>query len=126
MDTEDEMRAQMAERMSDFFGGAAILERLAAWAYVVANQQMVLECLASFERAYEELTKLHAAGKLQAGAADMSAENLERVKRIRRLIQPGLSSVEARQAASEIHVLAEQCVEGLKRSEASPAGREAS
>ena len=126
MDTGDERRAQMAERMSDFFGGAAILERLAAWAYVVANEQMVLEGLASFERAYEQLIKLHAAGKLGAGAADMSAENLERVKRIIHLIQPGLDSDEARQAASEIHALAERCVQGLKRSEASPAGREAS
>lgn len=125
MDTGDEMRAQMAERVSDFFSGVAILERLAAWAYVVANQQTVLEHLASFERAYEELIKLHAAGKLGAGAADMSEENLERVKRILHLIQPGLDSSEARQAAQEIHTLAERCFRGLTRTEASPVGREA-
>jgi len=79
----------------------------------------------SSERAYEELIKLHAAGRLGAGAADMSAENLERVKRIIHLIQPGLDSVEARQAAQEIHALAERCFQGLMRSEASPAGRDA-
>lgn len=120
MDTGDEIRMRMAERASDFYSGTAILERLAAWAYVVSNQQTVHECLASFERAYEELIELHAAGKLSAGAADMSAENLERVKSIIRLIQPGLDSVEAHQAAQEIHALAERCFKGLTRSEASP------
>ena len=116
MDTEDKMRAQMAERMSDYYSGAATLERLAAWAYVVANQQTVLEHLASFEKSYEELVGLHAIGKLGVGEADFSAENLERVKLLCRLIQPGLDSVESRQAAQEIHVLAERCVRGLKQS----------
>jgi hypothetical protein len=116
MDIEDKMRAQMAERMSDYYSGVAILERLAAWAYVVANQQTVLEHLASLEKSYEELVGLHAIGKLGVGAADLSSENLELVKRLRLLIQPGLDSNEARQAAQEIHSLAEQFLQGLKRS----------
>lgn len=121
MDAEDEIRIHMSELASDFYSGSVILERLAAWAYVVANQQTVLEHLAAFERAYEEFVKLHAEGKLTAGTADMSAENLARVKRVIHLIQPGLDSVEARQAAQEIHALAEQCVQGLTRGNASPA-----
>ncbi len=116
MDIEDKMRAQMAERMSDYYSGAAILEMLAAWAYVVANQQTVLEHLASFEKSYEELVGLHAIGKLGVGEVDFSAENLERVKLLCRLIQPGLDSIGSREAAQEIHALAERCVRGLKQS----------
>lgn len=120
MDDEDQARQQRAEQMSDFYRGCIIVERLAAWAYVVANQHVVLEHLASFERAYEEFVKLHAAGKVGAGGVDFSEENLERVKRIGRLLQPGLDSDEARQAAQELCALTERCLKALKQSEASP------
>ena len=70
MDTGDEMRAQMAERMSDFYNGAHFLQSVAAWAYVVANHQMILAEGLAFEKAYEQLIGLHAVGKLGAGAAD--------------------------------------------------------
>ena len=64
----------------------------------------------------EELVGLHAIGKLSVGTADFSVENLERVKLLCRLIQPGLDSVESREAAQEIHALAERYVRGLKQS----------
>ena len=106
--------------MVDFYNGAHVLDVIAKWAYAVANRQVVLERFISFEKAYEQLVELHAAGKLGGGAADFSAENLERVKCINRLIQPGLDSGEARQAAPEIHALAEQCMRALTRNDASP------
>lgn len=101
----------------DFYNGAHTVEAVAAWAYVVANRQMVLENLASFERAYEQLIELHEAGKLGVGTADFSAGNLEVVKRINQLLEPGLDSSEARQAAHEIHALAERCSRALKEND---------
>lgn len=114
MDTE--------ELLVDFYNGARVLEILAAWAHVVANGQMVLEQVTSFEKAYEKLAELHAIGQIGAGAADFSVENLELIKRIRGLIQPGLDSDEAHRAAQEIHALAERCLRALTRSDPSPAG----
>jgi hypothetical protein len=125
LDSEELARKELTERVSDFYDGCYLLERVAAWAYVMANHQMILEKLTSFEKAYGQLIELVASGKAGAGAADMSAENLERVKRIIHLMQPGLDSSEARQAAQEIHTLAERCMQGLTRTEASPVGREA-
>lgn len=122
MTIEDQKRERTAEQMSDLYSGLIVLERLAAWAYVVANQRAVLDYLVSFERAYEEFVKLHAAGKLGAGASDFSEENLERVRRISLLIPRGLESDEARQVAQEVHTLAERCLQGLRRSEASGSG----
>ncbi|MGK4000104.1 hypothetical protein [Sorangium sp. So ce1024] len=110
------------ELLVDFYDGAHMVDVVAAWAYAVANRQAVLESIASFEKAYEQLVELYAAGKLGVGTADFSAGNLEVVKRINQLIGPGLDSDEARQAAREIHALAEQCVRALKGSAASPAG----
>ena len=111
---------EMEELMVDFYNGAHVLDVITKWAYAVANRQVVLEQLISFEKAYEQLIELHAAGKLGVGAADFTAENLELVKRISRLIQPGLDSGEARQAAPEIHTLAERCMRALTREDASP------
>ncbi|WP_437602474.1 hypothetical protein WMF28_12735 [Sorangium sp. So ce590] len=111
------------ELLVDFYNGAHTLDVVAAWAYVVANRQAVLERLASFQRAYERLIELHAAGKIGVGTADFSAGNLELVKRINRLIGPGFDSDEARQAAQEIHTLAERCVGALKESDTLPAGQ---
>jgi hypothetical protein len=113
-------RMDKEKLLVDFYNGAHFLERVAAWAYVVANHQMVLEQGIAFEKAYEQLIELHAAGKLGVGAADMSAENLDRIKRIIRLIQPELDSGEARRAAQEIHALAEGCVQALTRGGSSP------
>lgn len=110
------------ELLVDFYNGAHMVDIVAAWAYAIANRQVVLENLASFEKAYGQLVELHAAGKLGVGTADFSAGNLDVVKRINHLIGPGLDSDEARQAAREIHALAEQCVRALKGSDASPAG----
>jgi hypothetical protein len=104
------------EQLVELYGGAHLLDMLASWAYMVANSDSILERIASFEKAYEELVGLHATGKLGAGDADFSAENLERVKSLRRLIQSGLDSVESRQRAPEIQALAERCVRGLKQS----------
>jgi hypothetical protein len=108
------------ELMIDFYSGGPMLEIAAKWAYMVANRQMVLEQLLSFEKAYERLIELHAEGKLGVGAADFSAENLAVVKRINRLLQSGQDSVEARQSAEEVHALAEQCLQALTRRDASP------
>ncbi|WP_437727572.1 hypothetical protein [Sorangium sp. So ce861] len=107
----------------DFYNGAHALDVVVAWAYVVANRQTILESIASFEKAYERLIELHAAGKIGVGTADFSAGNLDLVKRINRLIGPGFDSDEARQAAQEIHDLAERCVRALKESDTSPAGQ---
>lgn len=108
-------RAQMTDLTAYFYSGAAILDKVAAWAYVVANPQAVLDHLASLEQAYEQIIDLDAEGKITAGPADMSEENLERLKHIRRLLQPGLDSREARDAAQEVYALAERCVQGLKQ-----------
>jgi hypothetical protein len=103
------------KQLVEFYGGAHMLDMIASWAYVVANSQTILERVASFEKAYEDLIGLHATGKLGGGEADFSVENLERVKALRRLIQLGFDSVESRQGAPEIHALAERCVRGLKQ-----------
>ncbi|KYF53100.1 hypothetical protein BE08_14155 [Sorangium cellulosum] len=117
------MDADIEELLVEFYDGAHMVDVIAAWAYAVANRQVVLESLASFEKAYGQLIELHAAGKLGVGAADFSSGNLEVVRRINRLIGPGLDSDEARQAAREIHILAERCVRALKGSDASPVGQ---
>ena len=106
---------ELTKRMVDFYNGAIVLERLAAGADVMANRQSVLEQLVAFEEAYEHLVELHMAGKLEAGAADFSEENLERVKRIVALLQSGLGSGEACAAAQEVRTLAERCLLGFKR-----------
>ncbi|HZH99229.1 MAG TPA: Uma2 family endonuclease [Fimbriimonadaceae bacterium] len=121
----DERLIEENEMMVDFFNGAQILQKLTDWAYVIANQREVLRHISLFEKAYEQLVKLHAIGKLCAGDADFSAENLERIKRIRNLIQPGLDRGEPRFVAQEVHMLAEECLRGLTLIEASPAGRSA-
>ncbi|WP_437876641.1 hypothetical protein [Sorangium sp. So ce513] len=117
-DKQEERRGRIAmdieKLLVDFYNGAHTVETIAAWAYVVANRQMVLENLASFERAYEQLIELHEAGKLGVGRADFSMSNLEVFKRINQLLEPGLDSSEARQAAHEIHALAERCSRALK------------
>jgi hypothetical protein len=122
MDLDERFR-EANEMMEDFYSGAQMLQKLADWAYVIANHREVLQNLSLFEKAYEQLVKLHAIGKLGAGVGDFSAENLELVKRISRLIQPGLDSSEARGSAQEIHTLAERCLEALTGTDASPAGR---
>ncbi|WP_437716324.1 hypothetical protein WMF45_07815 [Sorangium sp. So ce448] len=106
----------------NFYNGAHMLDVVAAWAYAVGNRQKILEDLASFEGAYEQLVELHAAGKLGVGTADFSAGNLEIVRRINQLIEPGLDSGEVRQAAQEVHALAERCARALKGGDVSPAG----
>lgn len=109
------------ELMVDFYTGGNMLEIIAKWAYVVANRQKVLEQFLAFEKAYEQLIELHAAGKLGVGASDFSAENLELVKRINRLLQQrGQDNGEALHPAEEVHVLAEQCLRALTRNDASP------
>ncbi|KYF69995.1 hypothetical protein BE11_15960 [Sorangium cellulosum] len=114
MDTED--------LLVNFYNGAHMVDAVAAWAYVVADRQVVLEHLMSFERAYEQLVALHAAGKLGVGTADFSAENLELVRRINRLVERALDSNEGVRSAREIHSLAERCARALRGSDTSPAG----
>lgn len=109
----------------EFYNGARTLEILAAWAYVVANPGPVLEQVGSFEKAYACLIDLHKEGKLGVGAADFSAENLERIKHIHRLIQLGTDSDEGRRGAEQIYVLAKQCIEALTRTETPDTGQRA-
>lgn len=101
------------ETMDDFYGGVQMLQRLAGWAYVVANQREALEHVLLLEGAYEKLVKAHEEGKADAGAADVSRESLARVKRLCELIRSGLDTEEAKQAAPEILGLAEQSFRGL-------------
>lgn len=119
MDLDERLRAAN-DMMEDFYNGAQMLQMLAGWAYVTANRREVLQYIASFEKAYEQLLELHAAGKLRAGAVEFSADELERIKRIGCLIRPGLDSGEAHDSAQEIHTLAERCLEALKGKNASP------
>src|SRR6185503_5140198 len=74
MDDEDDKEKENL-LFVDFYSGAHFLQSVAAWAYAVANQYTILEEGVAFEKAYAQLIGLHAAGKLGAGAADMSAEN---------------------------------------------------
>ena len=119
MDLDERLRAAN-DMMEDFYNGAQMLQMLADWAYVTANRREVLQHIASFEKAYEQLLELHAAGKLDAGAGEFSADDLGRIKRIGCLVRPGLDSGEARDSAQEIHTLAERCLEALKGKAASP------
>lgn len=98
----------------DFYGGAQALQVVSTWAQAVTNQRELLERLAAFERAYEQLAELQAAGKIEAGAADFSPENRARAALVARLIASGLDSAGAQQAAGEVHTLAERCLSGLK------------
>jgi hypothetical protein len=111
------------ETLVDFYNGAHVLKLVATWAYVVANGQRVIEQVTSFERAYGKLVELHALGKLGVEGADFSTENLELVKRIRSLIQPGLGSDEALHAVEEIHTSAERCLRALTPSDPSSDGQ---
>jgi hypothetical protein len=121
----DERLKEETETMEAFYNGAPMLQKLADWAYVNANHREVLQHISLFEKAYEQLIGLHAIGKLSAGGGDFSAENLERVKRISRLIQPGLDSSETLESAQEIHSLAERCLEALTGRHTSSSGRQA-
>lgn len=117
----DERLKEETETMEAFYNGAPMLQKLADWAYVNANQREVLRHLSLFEKAYEQLVQLRSAGKLGAGEGDFSAENLALVKRIGRLIQSGLDSAEVRESAQEIHTLSVQCLEALKGRDATAA-----
>lgn len=108
------------ELLIDFYNGALLLRAVATWAHVATNPARVLEQLASFEHAYEKLVELHGAGKLGVGAADFSAQNLEHVKRLLRLVQPGTDSREARQSADEVRCLAERCLAALLHEDTPP------
>jgi hypothetical protein len=119
MDLEEQL-SEATDIMENFYNGAPILQKLADWAYVNAEHREVLRYLCLFEEAYEHLVKLHAIGKLGAEGGDFSAENLERVKLLRRLIQSGLDSSEVRESAQEIHTLAERCLQALTRNNPSP------
>jgi len=94
----------------DFYNGAIVLEKLAARGDVMADRQSIVEQMVAFEGAYRELFQLHKAGKLDAGVADFSEENLERVRRIVALLQLGDDTI-----AQEARDLAERCVLGFKR-----------
>lgn len=108
------------ELLIDFYNGALLLRAVATWAHVATNPARVLEQLASFERAYEQLVELHAAGKLGVGVADFSRQNLEHVKHLLRLVQPGTESREARESADQVRCLAERCLAALTREEPLP------
>lgn len=112
----------ITEQVVDFYEGTTFLERLVAWAYVVANQQAVIERLAAFEGAYEHLAALHAAGKGGAGATDFSEENRARIRRINELIRDGFSGEGGRRAAPEVHALAEESLRGLLGTSAAAVG----
>lgn len=112
--------SDVEQQVLDYAAGVICLDKLAAWAYVILNKDTIVDHLVSFERAYEELAKLHAAGRLGAGETDFSEENRERVKRVIALIQPGLDSDEARGAVQEVHALVEQCLSGLKKKDPTP------
>lgn len=116
----DERLKEETDTMEAFYNGALMLQKLADWAYVIANHREVLQHIASFEKAYEQLLELHTVGKLDAGAGEFSTDDLGRIKRIGCLIRPGLDSGEARDSAQEIHTLAERCLEALKGKAASP------
>lgn len=122
MDRDERLR-EMNEMMDDFFTGAQVLQRLAGWAYVVANHQEVLTRISLFEKAYEQMLELHTLGKLDAGAAKFSAEGLETVRRIGHLIQSNFDSSAAQGSAQEIYTLAEQCLGALKAGNASLRGQ---
>jgi hypothetical protein len=104
----------LTEKMADFYNGAIVLDRLAAWAYVTANGQEVVDQLVRYRAVYEEYVGLHRAGKLDAGGAELSRDVLDRVDRIIELLRPGLDSSEARAAAKDVATLAESCARALK------------
>jgi hypothetical protein len=100
--------------MVDFYNGLIVLKRLAAPGNVMADRQSVLDQLIAFEGAYKQLVQLHEAGKLDAGGADFSEENLARVKRIVALLRGD----DRPAMAQEVRALAEQCVLGHQVGEA--------
>lgn len=114
------------ELLVNFYNGMHALEMVATWTEVGTNGQAVLEKIDSFEEAYERLIDLHDRGRLGVGDADFSAENLERVKHLRRLVQQAMVGGEAPQTLAEIRALSEQCVRALKRNVASDAPQDAS
>jgi hypothetical protein len=109
MDTDE--RTETTERMADFYDGASVVEKLAAWADVVANHRAMLEQLTKLRGAYEHLLRLYEAGKLQGGGA-FSAEDVARIERIRHLIQSMPQPAEVLPAAHEIRVLVDACMRG--------------
>jgi len=106
-------RLHMNSVMEAFYSGVVILERVADWAYMIANRDEVIEIVTSFEKAYEELDALHAAGKLGAGKADFSKENLERVKRLCSLLRGALQATVTSPDLHEIEDLARECLQSM-------------
>lgn len=104
----------------DFYNGGSVLQTLATQASPIENPQEALERLESFVKAYEQLIALHAAGKVGAGAADMSAENLDVAKRILHLVRVWSNSGGPPHSVEEIRTLAERCHHALTRTQAPP------
>ena len=101
--------------MEAFYSGIMILERVDDWAYMTAHRDEVLEIITSFEAAYEELYAWHEAGKLGAGKADFSQENLGRVKRLCSRLRAALQDNATSPDLHEIEDLARKCLQAISR-----------
>lgn len=102
------------ELASDFFNGTCVLQFLVGWGRVMADPAAIRELAIKFERSFTELSRLQDEGKLDKVDALSSTETIEAIRRINELIKLGLDNPQTFQHASEIHALAEKCLEALK------------
>jgi hypothetical protein len=124
MSTKEEGLEQEQERlgdlMSDLGHGLGLMAVLAGRNPAIVSLEETLELFAAFEAAYGPLADLQAVGRFDMGRGILSPELRERITRLGALLRLPPESTEAKDAAAEIHVLAEECLRMLVPEMASP------
>jgi hypothetical protein len=119
--TESNSVEKSMELASDFYNGAGALQMLSAWGRVMANPDAIREFVMKFESSFVELGRLQDEGKLYPVNVLASTETLEAIRRLNDLIKLGLDCPQTLQRASEIHALAEKCLNAIKSDPATEA-----
>jgi hypothetical protein len=124
MSTKEEELEQEQERLrdlvSDLAHGLGLIMVLAGRNPAIGSREETLELFAAFEAAYGPLADLQAVGRFDMGKGILSPELRERITRLGALLRLPPESTEAKDAAAEIRVLAEECVRMLVPEMASP------
>jgi hypothetical protein len=124
MSTKEEELEQEQERLrdlvSDLGHGLLLLTVLAGRNPAIGSREETLELFAAFEAAYGPLADLQAVGRFDMGRGILSLELRERITRLGALLRLPPESTEAKDAASEIRALAEECMLMMAPEMASP------
>jgi hypothetical protein len=117
----EEWQDRVADLQSNFGHGLALLMVLAGHNPAIVSREETLELFAAFEAAYGPLAEDQAAGRFwMSGDFILSPELRNQITRLGVLLRLPLESTEAKDAAAEIRVLAEECLRMLTPKMASP------